>query len=307
MEHFLQSISDIFQKTFMIILIVEIIIGNLGNGFLVLVNCMNWVKRKKISFVNQILTALATSRICMLLLFFKTLLISSVYSESIRTSGMTQTLNNSSMIINHFSIWLATCLGALYFLKIGNFSNSLFLYLKGRVKKAVSVILLASLVLLLLNVLLINLEINVCTSEYQRNVSYSFDSHYQAQCHWHVLIIHTTFLSVPFGVCLSSFLLLIFSLWTHHQKMQQHAQGSRDARTTAHIKVLQTVIAFLLLYTIFILSLLIQIWKYELTKEKLFILFCQVVYIAFPEFHSCVLILNDNKLRQVSLSLCCSA
>ncbi|XP_057648335.1 taste receptor type 2 member 117-like [Chionomys nivalis] len=307
MEHFLQSISDILQKTFMIILIMELIIGNLGNGYLLLVNCMKWVKTKKISFVNQILTALATSRICMFLQFFKKLLISSMYPVSERTSGMIQVLNNSWMIVNHFSIWLATCLGVFYFLKIGNFSNSLFLYLKWRVKKAVSVVLLASLVLLVLNILLINLEFNVCISEYQRNVSYSFDSHYQAQCHRHVLIIQNTFLFVPFGVSLSSFLLLIFSLWTHHKKMQQHAQGSRDARTTAHIKALQTVIAFLLLYTIFFLSLLIQIWNYELMKENLFILFYWVVYIAFPSFHSCVLILGDMKLRQASLSLCCSA
>ncbi|XP_038174272.1 taste receptor type 2 member 117-like [Arvicola amphibius] len=307
MEHFLQSISDIFWNTFMIILIMELIIGNLGNGFLVLVNCMNWVKRKKISFVNQILTALATSRICMILLLFKTLLISSMYPDSIRTSGMTQVFNNSWMIVNHFSIWLATCLGVLYFLKLGNFSNSLFLYLKWRVKKAVSIILMVSLVLLVLNIFLINLKINICISEYQRNISYSFNSHYQAHCHRHVLILHTTFLSVPFGVCLSSFLLLIYSLWTHHKKMQQHAQGSRDARTTAHIKALQTVIAFLLLYSIFVLSLLIQIWKYELTKKDVFILFCQVVYIAFPSFHSCVLILGDMKLRQASHSLCCSA
>ncbi|XP_075838297.1 taste receptor type 2 member 117-like [Microtus pennsylvanicus] len=307
MEHFLQSISDIFWNTFMVILIMELVIGNLGNGFLVLVNCMNWVKRKKISFVNQILTALAASRICMCLLLFKTLLISSMYPDSIRTSKMTQVLSNTWMIVNHFSIWLATCLGVFYFLKIGNFSNFLFLYLKWRVKKAVSVVFLASLVLFFLNTLLINLELNVCISEYERNISYSFDSHYQAQCHRHMLILHTTFLFVPFGVCLSSFLLLIFSLWTHHKKMQQHAQGSRDARTTAHIKALKTVIAFLLLYTIFILSLLIQIWKYELTKENLFILFCQVVYIAFPSFHSCVLILGDMKLRQASLSLCCRA
>ncbi|CAO2606920.1 Taste receptor type 2 member 117 [Lemmus lemmus] len=285
----------------------ELVIGNLGNGFLVLVNCMNWVKRKKISFVNQILTALATSRICMFLLLFKTLLISSVYPDSIRTSRMTQVFNNLWMIVNHFSIWLATCHGVFYFLKIGNFSNFLFLYLKWRVKKAVSVIFLVSLVLLFLSILLINLEINVCISEYQRNVSYSFDSHYQAHCHRHLLILHTTFLFVPFGVSLLSFFLLIFSLWTHHKKMQQHAQGSRDARTTAHIKALQTVITFILLYTIFVLSLLIQIWKYELLKENLFILFCQIAYIAFPSFHSCVLILGDMRLRQASLSLCCSA
>jgi taste receptor type 2 len=37
--------------------------GNLGNGFIALVNCMDWVKRRKMSSVDRILTALAISRI----------------------------------------------------------------------------------------------------------------------------------------------------------------------------------------------------------------------------------------------------
>ncbi|XP_059112935.1 taste receptor type 2 member 117-like [Peromyscus eremicus] len=303
MERFMQTICDIFQKTLMTILVLELIIGNLGNGFLALENCMNWIKKKKISFVNQILIALATFRICVLLFLFTNLLITWVNSDLVMTSRIVKIINNLWVILNHFSIWLATCLGIFYFLKIGNFSNSLFLYLKWRVKRAVSLTLLVSLVLLFLNILLVNLEINVCVNESQRNISYSFSSHYHAKCHRHVLSLHTIFLSFPFVVCLSSFLLLIFSLWTHHKKMQQHVQRCRDASTTGHIKALQIVIAFLLLYTTFILSLLIQLWKYELLKKNIFLLFCQVVYIAFPSFHSYVLIMADMKLRQASLSV----
>lgn len=86
-------------------------------------------------------------------------------------------------------------------------------------------------------------------------------------CQIQVLSLHIIFLSVPFILSLSTFLLLIFSLWTLHKRMQQHVQGGRDARTTAHFKALQTVIAFFLLYSIFILSVLIQIW---ITEEKSF-------------------------------------
>ncbi|XP_036032435.1 taste receptor type 2 member 117-like [Onychomys torridus] len=303
MEHFMQTICDIFQNILMTILVLELIIGNLGNGFLALENCMNWIKKKKISFVNQILTALATSRICVLLLLFTNVLISSANSNLVMTSRMIKIINNVWIIVNHFNIWLATCLGIFYFLKIGNFSNSLFLYLKWRVKRAVSLILLMSLVLLFLNILLVNLEINVCVNESLRNISCNFISHYNEKCHRHVLSLHTIFMSVPFVVCLLSFLLLIFSLWTHHKKMQQDVQRRRDASNTVHIKALQIVTAFLLLYTIFILSLFIQILKYELLKKNIFILFCQVVYIAFPSFHSWVLILADMKLRQAFLSV----
>lgn len=300
MGNFWQTIYGIFQNTFVIILTMELIIGNLGNGFLVLVNCMDLVKRKKISLVNQILIALATSRICLLWLSYTALFIT-ILNPDLITTRVAKVIHHLWIITNHFSIWLATCLCIFYFLKIANFSNFFFLHLKWRVKKTVSVIWLVSLVFLFLHMFLVNLNIDVWINESQRNMS--FNSHYPEKFSKHTLILHTIFLFVPFGVSLLSFFLLIFSLWTHHKKMQQNVQGSRDARTTAHIKALRTVIAFLLLYTIFILFFLIQLWKYELLKKDLFISFCQTFFLAFPSVHSCVLILGDIKLRQTFLSV----
>ncbi|XP_032761002.1 taste receptor type 2 member 117 [Rattus rattus] len=303
MQHNLKTIFVISHSTLTIILFTELVTGIIGNGFMALVHCMDWLRRKKISLVNQILTALAISRIFELCLLFISLVISFSYPDLTTTSRMIQVTCNLWIIVNHFNLWLATCLGVFYFLKIPNFSNSLFLYLKWRVEKVVSVTLLVSLVLLTLNSLLINLEISICINEYQRNITYSFNSYYHTNCHRQMLSLQIIFLSVPFVLSLSTFLLLIFSLWTHHKKMQQHVQGRQDASTTAHFKALQTVIAFLLLYSIFILSVLVQIWKYELLKKNLFILFCQIAYIAFPSFHSYILILGDMKMRRACLSV----
>ncbi|XP_052028686.1 taste receptor type 2 member 117-like [Apodemus sylvaticus] len=303
MQHFLKRTFAISHSTLAIILIMELIIGIIGNGLVTLVHCMEWVKTKKMSLVNQILSALAISRIFHLSLLLITLVTSFSYADLPITSNTIHAMNNVWIIVNHFSIWLATCLSVLYFLKISNFSNSLFLYLKWRVEKVVSITMLVSLVLLILSILLMNLEINICINEYQRNISCSFSSHYFAKCHRQVLSLHMIFLSVPFVLSLSTLLLLILSLWTHHKRMQQHVQGCRDTRTATHFKALQSVIAFFLLYTIFILSVLVQIWKYELVMKNLFIAFCQVVYVAFPSFHSYILMLSDMKLRQACLSV----
>ncbi|XP_028636703.1 taste receptor type 2 member 117-like [Grammomys surdaster] len=303
MQHLLKTILIIFQTTLAIILFMELIIGIIGNGFMALLHCMDWVKRKKMSLVNQILTALAISRIFHLCFLFIYLVIFFSHSDYTRTSRMLQVINNVWVIANHFSIWLATCLSVLYFLKISNFSNSLFLYLKWRVEKVVLVTLLVSLVLLILNTTLLNLEINICINECQRNISCRFFSYYQANCQRHMLSLHIIFLYVPFVLFLSTFILLIFSLWTHHKKMQQHVHGSRDVRTMAHFKALQSVIVFFLLYSVLILPVLIQIWNHELLKKNIFTVFCHVVYIAFPSFHSYVLILGDMKLNQACLSV----
>lgn len=59
MEHLLKRTFDITENILQIILFIELIIGLIRNGLMVLVHCIDWVKRKKISFVNQILTTLA--------------------------------------------------------------------------------------------------------------------------------------------------------------------------------------------------------------------------------------------------------
>ncbi|XP_021045240.1 taste receptor type 2 member 117-like [Mus pahari] len=303
MQHLWKKIFVISHSTLSVILIMELVIGIIGNGFMALVHCMDCVKGKKMSLINQILIALSISRIFQLCLLFISLLLNFSYPDLTMRSRMIQVSNNVWIIANHFSMWLATCLSVLYFLKISNFSISLFLYLKWRVGKVVSATLLVSLVLLILKIVLINMEIILCINEYQKNISCSFNFYYHESCWRQVLSLHIVFLSVPFVLSLSTFLLLIFSLWTHHKRMQQHVQGGRDARTTAHVKALQTVIAFLLLYSIFILSVLIQLWNYELLKKNIYIVFCQVIYTAFPSFHSYVLIWGDMKLRQACLSV----
>ncbi|ERE66474.1 taste receptor type 2 member [Cricetulus griseus] len=58
--------SGALKITFTVILSVEFIIGNFGNGLIAVVNILALGKRRKISSVDQILTALAISRIGLL-------------------------------------------------------------------------------------------------------------------------------------------------------------------------------------------------------------------------------------------------
>uniref|UniRef100_A0A8C6G4S5 Taste receptor type 2 n=1 Tax=Mus spicilegus TaxID=10103 RepID=A0A8C6G4S5_MUSSI len=259
--------------TLLIILGVEIIIGCLGNGFIAVVNVMDWAKRRKISLVDQIFTALAISRLAFVWSLLTVLFISELYSALMRTRKVLIIFNNSWTVINHFNIWLATCLSIFYFLKIANFSNSIFLSLRWRVKTVVSVTLLMSLLLLFVNVLVINTFIVISVDVYKVNT-----------------------------VTLTIFLLLIFSLWTHLKNMQHNAKDSRDPSTTAHIKALQMMVTFLLLYTIFFLALVMQSSKMKFLSSTVFNYFFEVISLAFPSGHSCVLILGNSKLRQTFIS-----
>ena len=168
MEHPLRRTFDFSQSILLTILFIELIIGLIRNGLMVLVHCIDWVKRKKFLLLIKSSPLWQTSRICLLWFMLIHLLITLLYADLASTRTMMQFASNPWTISNHISIWLATCLGVFYFLKIANFSNSTFLYLKWRVQ------------FLLLNILLVKFEINMWINEYhQINIPYSFISYYQ--------------------------------------------------------------------------------------------------------------------------------
>ncbi|XP_006164893.1 taste receptor type 2 member 14-like [Tupaia chinensis] len=293
--------GNVIQTTGTIIICVEFMIGKVGNGFIVLVNFIDWVKRRKISLADQILTALAISRIAVLWLVFTNWWISTFYPTLYMVEKTLRIFNVVWVVTNHFSIWLATCLSIFYFLKIANFSNSVFLYLKWRVKKVVSVILLVSLVFFFFNIILINIHINAWFDVYKGNMTCTASLINYVQFSHFLLLTNASFTFIPFVVTLITFLLLMSSLWKHLRTMQRDAQGPRDASTKAHITTMKSIIAFLLLYAIFFLSYIIPAWNFDFWEKRLTIMFCQLAALAFPSGHSCVLILVNHKLRQTSL------
>jgi taste receptor type 2 len=282
---------------------VAFILGNLGNGFIALVIFMDWIKRRKMSSVDRILTALALCRLGVLWILLFDWWVSVTYSENWISEKMLRIIYVIRHVSSHFSIWLATGLSIYYFLKIANFSNSNFLYLKFRVKKVVSVTFLVSLVFLFIKIVLLSTHFGFRIDGYKTNMTHSFNLSHIVRVPKFFLFTNTLVTSIPFVVCFITFLLLIVSLWKHHKKMQQSGIGSRDASTMAHIKALKMAIASLLLYTIFFVFLLLKIWSFKFLEQNLLILFSLASGISFASGHSCVLILGNSRLRRASLLL----
>ncbi|KAM5262744.1 taste receptor type 2 member 140-like [Ctenodactylus gundi] len=290
--------GDIVDGIFTTIFIVELVIGNVGNGFIALVNCTEWVKRRKMVLVDRILTALAISRMGLLWSVAPFLLIRSIHPGLPVPVKLLRMLTTSWIVTSHFNTWLATCLSIFYFLKIANFSNSVFLYFKWRVKKVISVALLLCLLFLFSNITLMELRVYALIDGSKTNVSVGFSLERARQFSRICLLSYVVSCFIPFSVSLMAFLLLILSLGTHLRKMRRHTGGSRDVGATVHLKALQTAVTFLILYLIYFLSLLAQVWKSTFRN----ILFCQAVAIASPSGHSFILILENRKLRQAFLS-----
>ncbi|XP_051010597.1 taste receptor type 2 member 103-like [Acomys russatus] len=274
---------------------VEFILGLLGNVFMALVSIVYWVKRGKVCAVDKIHIALGISRTAFLLSLITSLLVSLLNPDSLKIRILIRMQTISWTVTNHFSVWLATCLSKFYFLKIANFSNSIFLALKRRVNKVVSETLVLSLIILFINIIVINTITDKCqvNSLHRSNLNNTVNF---------FLLTNTMFTLIPFTMSLTMFLLLIFSLWRHLKVMHRNATGCRDVSTVAHIKSLQTVVTFLLLYIFFVTSLYLQSLNIN-SQHKNLVVFLRGIGIAFPSGHSCALILGNSKLRQASLSV----
>lgn len=291
-------------------LFIEIATGTIGNGFIALVNIIDWVKRGNISSVDQILTALAFSRLSFLLSMLIFMLLFILYPHLFMASEMFMVTEIVWTVNNHLSNWLATCLSVFYFLKVANFSNSFFLYLKWRAKKVVLVTLLLSLILLLLNIVVTVACIHLWINSSEGIMFYSLKNltlhsrFFLFTNSSHVFLpTASVFMFIPFTVSLVAFILLIFSLCKHIRKMQLNFKRSRDTSTMAHMKALKTGFSFLIIYVIYLLFIVIEISSLGLVENMMIILFDYSSGLAFPTSHSVVLILGNSKLRKATLSV----
>ncbi|XP_004845983.1 taste receptor type 2 member 13-like [Heterocephalus glaber] len=287
------------QNFFILIMVVQFIIGNLSNGFIVLLNFIDWVNKRKLSSVDQILVMLAISRIGLiweiLVSWFQLMdsLLSVVDVKLIITIFIW-------ILSHHFTVWLATVLSIFYLLKIASFSRPIFLFLKWRVKKVTLMILLGSLVFLFLNLIQIKAHIEDWNNWYEGITTWNSTVSDSATLSQLIIFNITMFSLTPFILALISFLLLIFSLWKHLQKMQLNSKGHRDPRTKAHTNALKTMISFLLFYTSYFLSLFMS-WISQIYKIELVHILALNIGLLYPSSHSLILILGNSKLRQASL------
>ncbi|XP_054574487.1 taste receptor type 2 member 20-like [Eptesicus fuscus] len=290
---------NLLQSILSILIIVQCVLGSSANGFIALVNCIDWVKKHKISCADGILTALAVSRISLLGIivfnWYGTVLHPSIYSSEVKTI-----VHITWVVSNHFCLWLATSLSILYLLKIANFSSLLFLHLKWKANRVVLMILWGTLVFFIVHLAVISTDAKMQMNEYKGNITW--ESKLRNIAHLSKMILFILANLIPFTVSLTAVLLLIFSLWKHLKRMQLSGKGSQDPSTEVHIRAMQTVISFLLLFVIFFVAQIISVWNSSTQQNNSLHMICKVFGTLYPSSHSFILIWGNKKLRQAFLS-----
>lgn len=281
----------------------EFIVGKVGNGFIVLVNCIDWMKGRKLSSVDYLLTSLALSQISFLWTMLFELLLKVFWPCLYANDKITISLSTAWTLSNHFSTWIATCLSVFYFLKIANFSHASFLWLRQRTSRVLVMLLLGSSFLLSSNFFLSETFNTFWINRYrtyQRNSSWPSDSSV-TQYRNSLVAFSLTYL-IPLLLSLCSLVLLFFSLKRHTRNLQL-SSSCLDISTEAHKRAMKMVMSFLLLFMVHLSGTIVVGWIVFIPYKYQARLVFSLAMNLFPAGHSLILIMGNSKLRQTALWL----
>ena len=296
---FSPNMFSIEDHIFLTITTAESIIGMFVNGYIGLVICVDWIKKKKISTADYILTSLAPSRMYLLCVMTLNGTILALYPGVYENEKIKVVLNIFWTFANYLSMWFATCLNVFCLFEIANFSHRLFIWLKWRIERVVHWSLLGSLaismLISLIQAMLTNSDYDFLKiAKHKRNVTELF--HVSKIQYFDPLTLFNLFAIIPFTVSLISFFFLITSLWRYSKQMKSSVTGSRDSSTEVHVEARKTVTSFLFFLFVYYLACLLATFSDFMKEGKLAMMSGEIIAILYPLGHSLFLTVGNNKL-----------
>uniref|UniRef100_A0A803SWA9 Taste receptor type 2 n=1 Tax=Anolis carolinensis TaxID=28377 RepID=A0A803SWA9_ANOCA len=260
-----------------------------------MVTVLQWLQKRKMPPCEFLLTCLSASRLlteldCMAIYFM----------QLFSFSGRRTILYFSWIFFTMASLWCTSWLSIFYCVKVINFSNSLLLWLKLRLN------------LLLPRLLGISMTIFMVSSVH------SIFRFFKEPCNqtvtpltnedtdismWISFIpVQITFTCINFSMNIAATLLLLISLRRHVRNLRGNGTSVQDLNTQVHLKVMRPLFITLLLYLLFIVSLIIMISNFSLFQTNLS-LSTEITMSIFPSAHSIILIWTNPKLREVAVHM----
>ncbi|NXB13907.1 TA2R7 protein, partial [Rhagologus leucostigma] len=298
-----QSNVTSFSATALAIITLEAFAGMWINAFLVCVLCIAWVKKKALNSNEKILLLLGCCRFCYLCTSWVYHFLSIIYPNYLFVHPAFQLTVFFQSFSNCFNLWVSACLCVFYCIKIANFRNSCFIYLKVKTDRIVPWLFLSS-VFSALAIAIIAYSV----AETVHNDSHNFTclgNFWEASVRMDKYLFPFYFLmgfgyAAPFMAVIFSAVFLLFSLWRHKCKMQTNSMNSLSV--DAHIRAMKSILSFLVMYSINFLCLILTI-VYAKKNENTMTLLIFIYLYAFPGVHSLILIFINPKLEKALLKI----
>ncbi|XP_071403853.1 taste receptor type 2 member 2-like [Pithys albifrons albifrons] len=273
------------------------------NTFIVTVLCMACIKKKTLNSNEKILLLLGFSRFWYLFFSWLYSFLSRIYPHSLYVHPTLQLVVSCQGFFNCFNLWVSACLCVFYCIKIANFGNSFFIYLKVKIDRIVPWLLFGAVLLsLVIAIVAYDIADKVhCNNRNSTGRGSFWITNIKMDKHFFPSFFLTGFeYAVSFMAVIFAALLLLFSLWKHKCNMQTNSM--KDLSMDAHIKAMKSILSFLVMYTINFASLILTM--VYTTKKGSPVMFLIVLFqYAFPGVHSLFLIFSNPKLEKALLRI----
>ncbi|XP_064503436.1 taste receptor type 2 member 9-like [Pseudopipra pipra] len=291
-----------YAATAVAIVTLETFAGMWINAFIVSVICMSWIKRKTLNSNEKILMALGCSRFWFLCISWVYYFLSLLYPNYLHVHPIFELVGSAQSFLNFSTLWFSACLCVFYCIKIANFRNTFFIYLKGKIDRIVPCLLLGS---VLFSLVIGIIVYDAIDKSFCRNLNFTSKGRIRKASisteHFFPHYFITGFgYATSFTAVIWSALLLLFSLWRHKRNMQTNSM--KDLSMDAHIKAMKSILSFFIMYSINFICLILTL-IYSMKNENAMMLLVFMYVYAFPGVHSLILIFSNLKLENTLLRI----
>ncbi|NWZ61634.1 TA2R9 protein, partial [Acrocephalus arundinaceus] len=298
-----QSNVTAYGATTVAIITLEALAGMWINAFILCVLCTGWVKKKTLNSNEKILLLLGCSRFWVLCLSWIHAFLSEIYPYCLPIHPIFQLLQSTYTVCNSSNLWVSACLCFFYCIKIANFRNRFFIYLKVKIDRTVPWLLFGSVIFsMIFGILVYNTTDKAACKNFNLTCFKNFwkvTTRIEEQ--FYPIFFLTGFLhTTSFMAVMFSAVFLLFSLWRHKCKMQTNSMNSLSME--AHIKAMKSILSFFIMYSINFMSLILTlVYSTKYNNHLIFLVY--VIQHAFPGVHSLFLIFSNPKLEKTLLRI----
>ncbi|NXB99380.1 TA2R9 protein, partial [Orthonyx spaldingii] len=285
------------------IITLETFAGVWINAFIVSVVCTAWVRKKTLNSSEKILLLLGCSRFCCLCFSWVYSFLSMIYPNCLLVHPVIQLLQGCYTFFNCSDFWVSACLCGFYCIRIANFRNSCFIYLKVKMDRIVPWLLFGSVIFSLVIGILVYDTADKAVCE---NINFTCQGRFwkatiRAQDYFYSIHFIAGFLyTTSFTAVIFSAVFLLFSLWRHKCEMQTNSMNGLSV--DAHIKAMKSILSFFIMYSINFMSFVLAL-IYSRKKQNHVMFLIYLIHYTFPGVHSLILILSNPKLKRTLIRI----
>uniref|UniRef100_A0ABM5FHX7 Taste receptor type 2 n=1 Tax=Pogona vitticeps TaxID=103695 RepID=A0ABM5FHX7_9SAUR len=293
------ALTSSLDITFWTIMEIEVISSVLVNGFITFVNGYLWFQNRKMVLCDILLTALSTSRCLMQL---TALVINGLYfisPDNFFSSDQVDILFLVWFFFETVSLWCNTWLNVFYCVKVTNFPNHLFLWLKTRISaltlKLLGMSIVVSMIFSLPSAISYYDQKKWCNRTGMQTLNLS-----QSKiCKDRTLVFllpELIVFSINFIMNITASILLLLSLWRHTRNLRKSGIGVKDLNTQIHVNVIKSLICYVFFYFLYFAGMIIYADS-RVNYRPIAVTISSILLSLLPLSHSIILILTNPKLK----------